>query len=108
MEQSPPWETISHLDRQEIRRYLWNPKVNYRVRKITLLIPVMSQMNPVHTFPLIFSKLHNVIRLEIFLSTTASRPALGPTQPPIQWIPGGVSFPGSIAAGEWSWPLIPI
>jgi hypothetical protein len=26
-------------------------------------------------------------RLGIFLSTTVSRPALGPTQPPIRWVP---------------------
>jgi hypothetical protein len=30
--------------------------------------------------------------LEIFLFTTASRPALQPTQPPIQWIPGALSL----------------
>jgi hypothetical protein len=30
--------------------------------------------------------------LGIFLFTTSSRTALGPTQPPIQWIPGALSL----------------
>jgi hypothetical protein len=30
--------------------------------------------------------------LGIFLFTTASRTALGPTQPPIQWVPGVLSL----------------
>jgi hypothetical protein len=35
--------------------------------------------------------------LGIFLFTTASRTALGPIQPPIQWVPGAVSL-------EVEWP----
>jgi hypothetical protein len=35
--------------------------------------------------------------LRIFFFTTASRPALKPIQPPIQWVPGG-SFSGSKVA----------
>jgi len=30
--------------------------------------------------------------LRIFLFTTTSRPVLGPTQPPIQWVPGALSL----------------
>jgi hypothetical protein len=37
--------------------------------------------------------------LRIFLFTTASRTALGLTQPPIQWVPGSLSL-GSKAAGS--------
>jgi len=45
--------------------------------------------------------------LGILLFTTASRAALGPTQPPIQQLPG-VFFLGGKAAGAWSWPLTSI
>jgi len=39
--------------------------------------------------------------------TTASRPALGPTQPPIHRVMGD-SYSGGKATGAWSWPLTSI
>jgi hypothetical protein len=46
-------------------------------------------------------------RQTIFPLTSVSRPALRPTQPPVQWVPGVLSQ-GQSAAGEWRWPLTPI
>jgi hypothetical protein len=61
MEQSS-WETDSHSPLQKIPPLLWNLKVRYRVYKRTLPAPVLSLMNPVHTFPLYFLKIHfNII-----------------------------------------------
>jgi hypothetical protein len=47
-------------------------------------------------------------RGNFFLFSTASRPAVGITQPPIQMVPGTLSLGGGKAAGTWSWPLTSI
>jgi len=68
MEQSP-WEANSHSPSQEILFLLWNPKVHYRVHRIPPLVPILSQINLVHTFSPCFPKISSSF---IFLSTLRS------------------------------------
>jgi hypothetical protein len=58
----PSWEAAICATTQEFPKISWNPKVHYGVHKSPLLVPVLSQINPAHTTPSYFSKVHlNII-----------------------------------------------
>jgi len=69
MEQNPSWEANSNSAIQEIPSLLWNPEVHYRVYKGPRLVPILSQMHPIHTFPPYSPKIQSNI---IFLSKLRS------------------------------------
>jgi hypothetical protein len=61
MEFIPSWEAASHSAAQEFPNILLNPKVHY----LSLLVPILSQMNPVHQLQLIY--LRSILTLSFHL-----------------------------------------
>jgi hypothetical protein len=56
MQQSPSSETNSPWGSQEILRLLQNRKVHYHVHTSPSLVPILSQMRPIHAFLIYFVK----------------------------------------------------
>jgi hypothetical protein len=52
---------------QEIRRFLWNPKVHYRVHNSPPTVPTLIQMNTIHTLQTYFTKIHLILSSHVSL-----------------------------------------
>ena len=70
MEQIPSWEANWFAASQETPCILWNPKVHYRTHKCQPPVPILSQLDPVHTPTFTFLKIH----LNIVLPSTSGSP----------------------------------
>ena len=55
---SPSWEANKFSASQEIPRILWNPKVHYHIYRCPPPVPILSQIDAVHTLTSHFLKIY--------------------------------------------------
>jgi hypothetical protein len=67
-ELSPSWEAANCRASQEFSSILRSPKVPHRVHKSPALVPILSQIDPVHTFKFYLSKIYTIYIYTVSLS----------------------------------------
>jgi hypothetical protein len=96
MDLSPSWEAASRSAIQEFPNILWNPKVHYRIQESLPLVPILRDMNPVHSTPSHFSKIYFNIILHLCLGLPYS------SSPHACYIPCP-SHPPWLVHSNWIW-----
>jgi hypothetical protein len=64
--------TGTRSGREEIPRILWNPKVHYHVHRSQPPAPILSHMNPAHSFHLIYLRSILILSSHIYTSVLSS------------------------------------
>jgi hypothetical protein len=79
-ELSPSWAAANCAATLELPSILRNPKAHHRVHKSPPLVPILSQIDPIHTIPSYLSKIHSVIsqKTELFIRSLPKEKEVNP------------------------------